>query len=141
MVVDDILGTGEADVRIGWNLPDLPFENVEGELWLNLEGSDVRIRPEGIRDRTALYRAGVLISGEELASDSSTYGWDAPTYALKQPALLWLRSAHGQLPMRGITTWVLAEMDEDEVDISWLDPVMKSPAFSLVEYRGRILET
>jgi hypothetical protein len=43
--------------------------------------------------------------------------------------------------MRGITTWVLAEMNEDEVDISWLDPGMKRPAFSWVEYRGTRLET
>ena len=141
VVVDDILGMGEADVRIGWNLPDLPFESVEGTLRLKLEGSAVSIRAEGIQDRTALYRAGALIAGEELVSDSSVYGWDAQTYALKQPALLWLRSAYGQLPMRGITTWVLAETNEDDVDISWLDARKNRPAFSRVEYRGTRLET
>ncbi|HUS85456.1 MAG TPA: hypothetical protein VMX56_09940, partial [Anaerolineales bacterium] len=87
------------------------------------------------------YRAGELIAGEEFVSDSSTYGWFAPTYALKQPALLWLRSAHAPLPMRGVTKWVLDETEMEDVNISWLDPEIGRPALSSVEYRGMRLDT
>ena len=141
MIVDDILGVGEAEVRIGWNLPDLPFEMDERTLRVTLQGSRVSIRSEGIQDRYALYRAGELIAGEELVSDSRPYGWYSPTYAMKQPALHWLRSAHTQLPMRGVTKWVLDETDMEDVDIGWLDPEIKRPALSWVEYRGMRLET
>ncbi|MGB2896473.1 MAG: alginate lyase family protein [Anaerolineales bacterium] len=142
MVVDDILGVGEADVRIGWNLPDMPFEMDERTLRGNLQGSKVSVQTEGIGDRYAMYRAGELIAGDKFVSDSITYGWYAPTYAMKQPALLWLRSAHGQLPMRGVTKWVLdEEMDLDDIDIGWLDPEVGRPALSWVEYRGMRLVT
>jgi len=142
MVVDDILGVGEAEVRIGWNLPDMPFEMNEGTLRGNIQGSKVSIRAEGIWDRYAVYRAGQLIAGEEFVPDSRTYGWYAPTYAMKQPGLFWLRSAHAQLPMRGVTKWVLdEEMGLDEVDIGWLDPEIGRPAFSWIDYRGTRLET
>ncbi|MCK5052701.1 MAG: hypothetical protein KAR65_00385, partial [Anaerolineales bacterium] len=128
--------------RIGWNLPDLPFEIDERTLRGNLQGSKVSVHSEGIQDRFAIYRAGKLIGGEDFVSDSSSYGWYAPTYAMKQPALLWLRSAQAQLPMRGITKWVLdEEMNLDDVDIGWLDPEIGRPALSWVEYRGMRLET
>ncbi len=141
-VVDDILGIGDAEVRIGWNLPDLPFEIDERTLRGNLQGSKVSVHSEGIQDRFAIYRAGKLIGGEDFVSDSSSYGWYAPTYAMKQPALLWLRSGQAQLPMRGITKWVLdEEMDLDDVYIGWLDPEIGRPALSWVEYRGMRLET
>ncbi len=141
MVVDDILGVGEAEVRIGWNLPDIPFEMDEHGLRANLQGSKVSIYSEGIQDRYALYRAGELISGEDFVADSSTFGWYAPTYAMKQPALHWLRSAHAQLPVRGVTRWVFDETDMEDVDIGWLDPEKGRPAFSRVDCRGMRLET
>ncbi|MCJ7823545.1 MAG: heparinase II/III family protein [Anaerolineales bacterium] len=140
IVVDDILGIGEAEVRIGWNLPDIPFEIDERTQRVNLHGAKVSIRSEGIQDRYAMYRAGELIAGEEFVSDSSTYGWFAPTYALKQPALLWLRSSHAPLPMRGVTKWVLDETNMDDVNIGWLDPEIRRPPLSWVEYRGTRLE-
>jgi hypothetical protein len=87
-----------------------------------------------------LYRAGELIAGEGFVQDSSIYGWYAPTYAMKQPSLLWLRSAHAQLPMRGVTKWVFDEMDVEDINIGWLDPKMGRPALSWVEYRGMRLE-
>ena len=141
IVVDDILGLGEAEVQIGWNLADIPYEMDEHSLRVNLPGSKVSVLSEGIQDRYALYRAGVLIAGEELVADSRSYGWYSPTYAMKEPALLWLRSAHAQLPVRGVTRWVLNEMDMEDVDIGWLDPEIRRPALSWVEYRGMRLET
>jgi len=141
IVVDDILGVGEAEVRIGWNLPDMPFEVDERTLGVNLQGQNVSIRSEGFQDRYAVYRAGELIAGEELVADSRAYGWHAPTYALKQPALLWLRSAHAPLPIRGVTKWVLDETDMEDVNIGWLDPEIGRPALSSVEYRGMRLDT
>ncbi len=141
MVIDDILGVGEAGVRIGWNLPDVPFEMDGRTLSADLLGSKVSIRSEGIWDRYALYRAGELMAGEELVPDSRPYGWYAPTYALKQPALLWLRCAHAQLPMREVTKWLLDKTVMDDVDIGWLDPAMGQPALSRVEYRGMRVET
>ncbi len=141
IVVDDILGIGEAEVRIGWNIQDMPFEMDERTLRVNLQGLKVSIRSEGIQDRYALYRAGEIIAGEEFVSDSRSYGWYSPTYAMKQPALYWLRSAHAQLPMRGVTKWVLDETDMEGVDIGWLDPEIRRPALSWVEYRGMRLET
>ena len=141
MVIDDILGVGEAGVRIGWNLPDIPFEMDESTLSVDLQGSRVSVQAEGIQDRYALYRAGELMAGEELVPDSRPYGWYAPTYALKQPALLWLRSAHAQLPMRGVTKWVLDKTVMEDIDIGWLDPEKGRPALSRVEYRGMRVET
>lgn len=141
MVVDDILGTGEAEVRIGWNLPDLPFEMDERTLSVDMQGLGVSIQWEGTQDRYALYRAGELIAGEGFVPDSRIYGWYAPTYAMKQPSLLWLRSAHDQLPMRGVTKWVFGEMDVEDINIGWMDPNMGRPALSWVEYRGMRLET
>ncbi|MCK4741472.1 MAG: alginate lyase family protein [Anaerolineales bacterium] len=141
MVVDDILGVGEAEVRIGWNIPDMPFEMEERTLRVNLQGSKVSIHSEGIQDRYALYRAGEIIAGEEFVSDSRSYGWYSPTYAMKQPALYWLRSAHAQLPMRGVTKWMLDETDMEDVDIGWLDPEIRRPALSWIDYRGMRLET
>ena len=141
MVIDDILGAGEAEVRIGWNLPDAPFDMDERTLSVDFQGSKVSIRAEGIQDRYALYRAGELMVGEAFVPDSRPYGWYAPTYALKQPALLWLRSAHAQLPMRGVTKWALDKTVMDDIDINWLDPEVGRPAISWVEYRGMRLET
>ncbi len=141
MVVDDILGVGEADVRIGWNLPDIPFDMDGCTLSLDLQGAKVSIQAEGIQDRYALYRAGELMAGEALVPDSRVCGWYAPTYALKQPALLWLRSAHAQLPMRGVTKWVLDKTVMEDIDIDWLDPEMGRPALSRVEYRGMSVDT
>ena len=141
MMIDDILGVGEAGVRIGWNLPDIPFDMDERTLSLDLQGSSVSIQSEGIQDRYALYRSGELIAGEELVPDSRPYGWYSPTYALKQPALLWLRSAHAQLPMRGVTKWVLDKTVMEDIDIGWQDPEMGRPALSRVEYRGMSVET
>ncbi len=141
MVVDDILGVGEADVRIGWNLPDIPFDMDGCTLSLDLQGVKVSIQAEGIQDRYALYRAGELMAGEALVPDSRVCGWYAPTYALKQPALLWLRSAHAQLPMRGVTKWVLDKTVMEDIDIDWLDPEMGRPALSRVEYRGMSVDT
>ena len=141
MVIDDILGVGEAEVRIGWNLPDIPFDMDERTLSLDLQGLSVSIQSEGIQDRYALYRSGELMAGEELVPDSRPYGWYSPTYALKQPALLWLRSAHAQLPMRGVTKWVLDKTVMEDIDIGWQDPEMGRPALSRVEYRGMSVET
>ncbi len=141
MMIDDILGVGEAGVRIGWNLPDIPFDMDERTLSLDLQGSSVSIQSEGIQDRYALYRSGELMAGEELVPDSRPYGWYSPTYALKQPALLWLRSAHAQLPMRGVTKWVLDKTVMEDIDIDWQDPEMGRPALSRVEYRGMSVET
>lgn len=141
MVVDDILGVGEAEVQIGWNLPDMPFEMDEHALHVNLQGSKVSIRSEGIQDRYALYRAGELLAGEEFVADSSTFGWYAPTYAMKHPALLWLRSAHAQLPVRGVTKWVLDETVMEDINIGWFDPEKGRPALSQVEFREMRVET
>jgi len=141
MVIDDILGVGKTEVRIGWNLPDIPFDMDERTLSVNLQGKKVSIQSEGIQDRYALYRAGELMAGEELVPDSRPCGWYAPTYAQKQPALLWLRSAHAQLPMRGVTKWVLDKTVMEDIDISWLDLEMGRPALSCVEYRGKSVET
>ena len=81
------------------------------------------------------------MAGEELVPDSRPYGWYSPTYALKQPALLWLRSAHAPLPMRGVTKWVLDKTVMEDINIDWLDPEMGQPALSRVEYRGMRVET
>ena len=140
VVCDDILGAGEAEVRIGWNLPDLPFEMDERTLRVNLQGSRMSIQGDGTQDRMALYRAGELIAGNAFAPDSSTYGWYSPTYALKEPALHWLRGARAQLPLRWITKWVLDEAVMKEVHLRWLNPGKGRSPLSQVEYRGMRLD-
>jgi hypothetical protein len=120
VIVDDVLGAGEHDVRLHWLLADLPFEVSYRPFQVALTSRDARFRWSIFASSpgsAAIVRAGKSSSSEVAAdkeardisgADLPLLGWASPTYGEVRPAVSLLYLAHTQLPLRFVTA-VLAD--------------------------------
>jgi hypothetical protein len=115
VIVDDILGAGEHDVRLHWLLADLPFEVSYGPFQVVLTSRDARFRWSILASSSgcaATVRAGKSSSPDvtfDIAgADLPLLGWESPTYGEVRPAVSLLYHARTQLPLRFVTI-VLAD--------------------------------
>jgi|SRR5579871_158253 len=116
IIVDDLLGSGEHNVRLHWLLADLPFEVSDRPFEITLAQGPSRIRWTVCSDRPA--SAGIIRGGKKswetgtpLANDDETsdlLGWQAPGYGDLQPAVSVVYSCRSQLPLR-LATCVLTD--------------------------------
>jgi hypothetical protein len=107
-VTDRIMPYGKAkggnhEVRLSWLLPDWDWR-AEAKNVLRLKGQGLNfsleiIGVEGIH----LFRAGENVYGEMQAQ--STWGWRAPTYGKKVPALQVVALLSGKPPMKIESVW------------------------------------
>jgi hypothetical protein len=113
VIVDDLLGAGEHELRLHWLLPDLPFEVIaDSPLCAVLSADKQRFRWNVFSSSSgsaALIRGGKILAGNiELRDrDEDLLGWESPTYGELCPAISLLYRAKALLPVR-IVTVILA---------------------------------
>jgi len=108
VIVDDLLGTGEHELRLHWLLPDLPFEvSATSPFCAVLSAEKVRFRWSVFS--IAPGSAGVIRAGKSLTGDGDheLLGWESPTYGERCPAISLLYRVEAPLPVR-IVSAVLA---------------------------------
>lgn len=107
-VIDEILPYGKArgkshQVTLSWLMPDWDWIFVaEKTLRISNPVSIITLEIEGA-EGLHLFRAGESLVGQ-MTSDP-TWGWYAPTYGVKEPALLLLATRTGLLPLTLQSTW------------------------------------
>lgn len=124
IVEDDILGTGEHDVRLQWLVPDLSIEKVIHNprhvlLSAKLPGLcwDILSSAPG---EVALVRAGKSSNPEVVGDDGEILGWDSPTYGELRASVSVICRTKAPLPVRLVTVIrvdedLLLESDGDQV--------------------------
>ncbi len=110
LIIDELIGSGEHDVRLHWLTPDLsyhfrksPFEVVfahgESQICWNFFAN--------VPSQSAIVRAGRLIertSNFEIGDcDKALLGYEAPTYGDLRPAVSLLYQTRSRLPVRFVT--------------------------------------
>ncbi len=148
LVADDVLGAGEHDARVTWQLPDASKPQLRGDtLSLPVAGGYAVIQVEVPGDLFAgpmlqlgLYRAGERIAGEAAAAPPATWGWWSPTYAVREPALTLMGETHGALPLRILTWWTLGRHGRDTLEVAWREPGLGPAAAATLRFGGEQLE-
>lgn len=105
LVVDDLVGSGSLEAEIAWLMPDSTWQ-LEGNMLeaQSMEGT-VRLQVAGPQARARLVRGGKPTAGAaDQRSTPTYYGWQAGTYAHKEPALHLRASLKGEAPLRTVTT-------------------------------------
>jgi hypothetical protein len=138
LVVDDLIGEGAQTIRVNWNLPDVEWSQQDEKLTLVLPSGRISSGWELDQSRWGLYRAGEIVGGEEIIEDPTTYGWHAPTYAVREPGLQLVIDCDRQLPMRAVTTWTLKEMADEAIRVAWSPVGIVQPAFERINYDSEV---
>jgi hypothetical protein len=105
--VDDLVGTGEHELRLHWLLPDLPVEvsaNVPYCAAFTVE--KVRFRWNIFSSSpgsAAVIRGGKKLAGDLVCKDQEVRGWESPTYGERSPAISLLYCVRAYLPIRLVT--------------------------------------
>ncbi|MFZ0770720.1 MAG: alginate lyase family protein [Candidatus Sulfotelmatobacter sp.] len=119
VIVDDINGIGEHDVRLHWLAADLPFEFSDSPFQAVFASGQSRIRWSilaSVPGSAAVIRGGKQIkmmtgnsstSGSVIA-DTQLLGWESPTYGDLRPAVSLVYQIRSQLPVR-LTTVILTD--------------------------------
>jgi hypothetical protein len=113
VIVDDLLGTGEHELRLHWLLPDLPVE-VSGAspFCALLSGEGVRFRWNVFstsRGTAAVIRGGKCVARDTMGGDEELLGWVSPTYGERCPAISLVHRVRAPLPVRIVTTMLAGE--------------------------------
>jgi hypothetical protein len=108
VIVDDLLGADEHELRLHWLLPDLPFEVIAASPFCAVlsgekESFHWNVFSSAPGD-TAVIRGGKSLSGELMGGDEELLGWESPTYGERCPAISLLYRVHAPLPVRIVTT-------------------------------------
>ncbi len=109
VIVDDLLGAGEHELRLHWLLPDLPFEVIaDSPFCAVLSAEKMRFHWNIFSSSpgcTALIRGGKILSGniEGGNRDEELLGWESPTYGELCPAISLFYRVQARLPVRIIT--------------------------------------
>jgi len=113
VIVDDLLGAGEHELRLHWLLPDLPFAvTANSPFCAVLSAEKVRFRwnvypsPPG---SAALVRGGKNVAGNIGWGDEELLGWESPTYGERCPAISLLHLVQAPLPVRMVTVILAGE--------------------------------
>jgi hypothetical protein len=109
----------DAEVRLHWLLPDVPWQ-LEPEatrislhlffpqgtihLWITSQAQS-SLPSENPAPRFSVFRAGERLVG--LEPPQPTWGWASPTYGTKVPALALVYRVSGHLPITLLSEWVL----------------------------------
>ncbi len=110
VIVDDILGAGEHDVRLHWLAADLPFEISEPSFEIVFTAGKSRLRWNIFSSRSgngSAFRAGKLVWGGKSVTPAIEsdflLGWESGTYGDLRPALSLVYQSRALLPTRFIT--------------------------------------
>jgi hypothetical protein len=134
IVADDIIGQGEHQLMLNWNLADLGWE---------VETTTLSMQHEHLRSSLSwsvedgvwgLYRAGEHVGGEAVIEDPGILGWHAPTYALKEPGLQLIVQTQQDLPARMISAWTFQDAEIDELLVNWKPPEKNRVAFDRLRW-------
>jgi hypothetical protein len=115
VIVDDLLGAGEHELRLHWLLPDLPFEVVaDSPLWAVLSAEKMRFRWNVFSSSpgsAAIIRGGKIVAGniECRNREEESLGWESPTYGELCPAISLLYRVQAPLPVRIVTVILASE--------------------------------
>jgi len=109
VIVDDLLGAGEQELRLHWLLPDLSFEViVDSPFCAVLSADKQRFRWNvfsSSQGSAAIIRGGKILAGniESRNTDEGLLGWESPTYGELCPAISLLYRVEAPLPVRIIS--------------------------------------
>jgi hypothetical protein len=115
IIVDDLLGAGEHELRLHWLLPHLPFEVIaDSPFCAVLSAEKDRFRWNVFSSSpgsTAIIRGGKSLAGniESRNRDEELLGWDSPTYGELCPAISLLHQVQAPLPVRIVTVILAGE--------------------------------
>jgi hypothetical protein len=115
VIVDDLLGAGEHELRLHWLLPDLPFEVIaDSPFRAVLTADKERFRWNIFSSSpgtTAVIRGGKILAGniESINRDEELLGWESPTYGELCPAISLLYRVQARLPVRIVTVILAGE--------------------------------
>jgi Heparinase II/III-like protein/Heparinase II/III N-terminus len=115
VIVDDLLGAGEHELRLHWLLPDLPFEVIaDSPFCAILSAEKVRFRWNVFSSspgNAAIIRGGKILARniEGRNRDEELLGWESPTYGELCPALSLLYRVQARLPVRIVTVILAGE--------------------------------
>jgi len=115
VIVDDLLGAGEHELRLHWLLPDLPFEVIaDSPFCAVLSAEKMRFRWNVFSSSpgsAAIIRGGKILAGdiESRNRNEELLGWESPTYGELCPAISLLYRVHARLPVRIISVILAGE--------------------------------
>jgi Heparinase II/III-like protein/Heparinase II/III N-terminus len=109
VIVDDLVGANEYELRLHWLLPDLPFDVIStSPFCVELSAAKERFRWNIFSSSpgsAAIIRAGknleMGIGGRD--EDEKLLGWESPTYGELCPAISLLYTVQAPLPVRFVT--------------------------------------
>ena len=122
LVVDDLCGDGLHRAHAGWLLPDEQGQLEGRYLGLTLAQGRLKVGFGGSEGPVGVYRAGVLVEGEETGSGGHLWGWRSRSYAMLEPALRLVTEVEGSLPFRLETWWLFNDADPHKLSVGWRDP-------------------
>jgi hypothetical protein len=110
IIVDDIEGAGEHDLRLHWLAPDLPYEVLNPGFQVAFRSGQSRIRWNifaSVPGDSEIVRAGIR-TGKSSAlqltdAETGLLGWESPTYGDLRPALSLIYQTRSQMPVRLVT--------------------------------------
>jgi hypothetical protein len=115
VIVDDLLGSGEHELRLHWLLPDLPFEVIaDSPLCAVLSAEKLRFRWNVFSSSpgsAAIIRGGKIVAGniECRNREEESLGWESLTYGELCPAISLLYRVQAPLPVRIVTVILAGE--------------------------------
>jgi Heparinase II/III-like protein/Heparinase II/III N-terminus len=129
VIVDDLLGTGEHELRLHWLLPDLPFEvSATSPFCAVLSAEKVRFRWSVFSSSAgsaAFIRGAKNLTGDMLGEDQELLGWESPTYGERCPAISLVYRVQAPLPVRIVTAILAGEalqlQQSDRQLVLWRD--------------------
>ncbi len=110
VIVDDIEGAGEHDVRLHWLAADLPCEFSDLPFEVAFKAGQSRLRWTILASAPAsgaIVRAGnqlgKITGNSSAVAGMQMLGWESPTYGDLRPAISLLYQTRSQLPLRFVT--------------------------------------
>jgi hypothetical protein len=126
VIVDDLLGAGEHELRLHWLLPDLPFEVIAASPFCGvLSAERARFRWNvfsSSQGDAGVVRGGKGLVGDAIGADEELLGWESPTYGERCPAISLLYRVQGALPVRIVTAILAGEslqLQQTDRELNW----------------------
>jgi len=126
VIVDDLLGAGEHELRLHWLLPDLPFEMIAASPFrVALAAETTRFGwniYSSAPGEAAMIRGGKSVAGNTMGGDEELFGWESPTYGELCPAISVVYRVHAPLPVRIVTAILAGEalqLDQSGSELVW----------------------
>src|ERR1700676_3466035 len=115
VIVDDLLGAGEHELRLHWLLPDLPFEVIADSPLCAVLSADKQSFRWNVFSSSpgsaAILRGGKIVAGniEGRNRDEELLGWESPTYGEMCPAISLLYRVQARWPVRIVAVILAGE--------------------------------